>query len=247
MAERPVFVPEIDGAELVRECFFSFRWHAGFAVSQKEKNIDALRDAARAAGLSPLLEISTKSDNKRGRHMSAFHITVSTKAHGRIKLELAFQGSKVFERGGPFIDLYGKRDDEIGQAKRDHRLKESGNLVGFEFEGFRFPLEPKTAFYDWLYITFLNDYRDWAPKLYAYAGFTDVEFNPHRSINCQARSAALFVSLMKRNLLDEAVGSPQRFIELLSRFNYHPDLRPEHLDKPSFADSQLPDQYSLPG
>jgi hypothetical protein len=233
MAERPVFVPDPDNHELVKEFFFPFKWSSGFAVVQKEKNIKALREAAGAAGLSPLLEISTKSDNKRGRHMSAFHMTVPTMAYGRIKLELAFQGSKVFERGGPFTDLYLKGEKEIGEAKRDPRLKQSGNLVAFEFEGFRFPLEPKTIFYDWLYITFLNDYRDWAPTLYAYAGFTDVEFNPHRSINCQARSAALFVSLMKQGLLDEAVESPQTFIRLLSRFDYHPRLREEHLDQPA--------------
>lgn len=232
MAERPVFVPASDDPELVKELFFPLKWSSGFAIVQKEKNIKALREAASAVGLTPLLEVSTKSDNKRGRHMSAFHMTVPTKGYGRIKLELAFQGSKVFERGGPFTDLYLKGEKEIGEAKRDARLKESGNLIGFDFEGFRFPLEPKTVFYDWLYITFLNDYRDWAPALYAYAGFTDVEFNPHRSINCQARSAALFVSLMKRNLVDEAVESPWTFIRLLSRFDYHPHLRAEHLNQP---------------
>src|SRR5271170_2762619 len=232
MAERPIFVPVFDAPELVKEFFFPFKWSSGFASVQKEKNIRALHEVAGAAGLSPLLEISTKSDSKRGRHMSAFHITVPTKAYGRIKLELAFQGSKVFERGGPFTDLYLKGEKEIGEAKRDPRLKQSGNLVGFEFEGLRFPLEPKTVFYDWLYITFLNGYRDWAPALYAYAGFTDVEFNPHRSINCQARSAALFVSLMRRSLLDEAVESPLTFIRLISRFDYHPQLRAEHSDQP---------------
>jgi hypothetical protein len=231
MAERPIFVPVPDNPELVKERFFPFKWSSGFAVVQKEKNIKALREVAAAAGLAPLLEVSTKSDNKRGRHMSAFHMTVPTKAYGRIKLELAFQGSKVFERGGPFTDLYLKGEKEIGEAKRDPRLMESGNLIGFDFEGFRFPLEPKTVFYDWLYVTFLNDYRDWGPKLYEYAGFTDVEFNPHRSVNCQARSAALFVSLMKRDLLDEAVQSPQSFIRLLSRFDYRPQLRAEHLDQ----------------
>jgi hypothetical protein len=232
MAERPVFVAEPDNHELVREFFFPFKWSSGFAVVQKEKNIKALREAAGAAGLSPLLEISTKSDNMRGRHMSAFHMAVPTKAYGRIKLELAFQGSKVFERGGPFTDLYLKGEKEIGEAKRDPRLKQSGNLIGFEFEGVRFPLEPKTVFYDWLYVSFLNEYCGWASALYACAGFTDVEFNPHRSINCQARSAALFVSLMKRRLLDEAVESPRTFIRLLSRFDYRPQLRAEHPDQP---------------
>ena len=163
--------------------------------------------------------------------MSAFHMVVPTKAYGKIKLELAFQGSKVFERGGPFTDLYLKGDKEVGEAKRDPRLKESGKLIGFDFEGLEFPLEPKTAFYDWLYISVLKDYLDWAPKLFEYAGFTDVEFNPFRSINCQARSAALFVSLLKRKLLAEATESPESFVQLLSDFDYHPQLRAERVDR----------------
>jgi hypothetical protein len=232
MAERPVFIPVPDSPELVKELFFPLKWNSGFAVVQKEKNIKALREAAAADGLTPLLEISTKSDNKRGRHMSAFHMVVPTKAYGKIKLELAFQGSKVFERGGPFTDLYLKGDKEVGEAKRDSRLKESGKLIGFDFEGLQFPLEPKTAFYDWLYISVLKDYLDWAPKLFEYAGFTDVEFNPFRSINCQARSAALFVSLLKRKLLAEATVSPERFVQLLSDFDYHPQLRAERVDRP---------------
>ena len=157
--------------------------------------------------------------------MSAFHMAVPTKNHGRIKLELAFQGSKVFERGGPFMDLYRKGDDEIGQAKRDPRLQESGRLTGFCFEGTDFPLEPKTAFYDWLYCSFLWDHRDWATKLYAYAGFTDIEFNPQRSINCQARAAALFLSLMKRGDLESALQSPKLFVQTLLQSRYRPQLR----------------------
>jgi hypothetical protein len=225
MAERPIFVPRFESAELVKEIFFELRWNPGFANVQKEKNIKALHEAAATAGFAPLLEISTKSENKRGRHMSAFHMSVPTKEYGRVKLELAFQGSKVFEHGGPFTDLYRKAEDKIGEAKRDPRLKESGALIGFRFEGFEFPLEPKTVFYDWLYCSVLSNYRDWAQKLYSYAGFTDIEFNPHRSINCQARSAALFLSLMKRGELDQALFSPSAFIRALSNSKYRPQLR----------------------
>lgn len=228
MAERPIFVPAPDSDEFVKEIFFELTWNPGFADVQKKKNVRALHAAAAAGGFAPLLEISTKSDCERGRHMSAFHMTVPTKQHGRIKLELAFQGSKVFERGGPFTDLYTTGPKEIGRAKRDPRLKESGPLVGFRFEGVEFPTEPKTVFYDWLYCSFLADYRDWAPKLYAYAGFTDIEFNPRRSINCQARSAALFLSLMRRGELDESLQSPERFIETLSGSQYRPELRRDH-------------------
>ena len=228
MAERPVFVPTPDSTELVKEVFFELQWHPGFAAVQKGKNIKALHAVAAAAGFAPLLEISTKSENKRGRHMSAFHMTVPTKEYGRIKLELAFQGSKVFERGGPFTDLYKKGEKEIGQAKRDPRLRESGALTGFRFEGLDFPIEPKTVFYDWLYCSFLAEYRDWVPKLYGYAGFTDIEFNPRRSINCQARAAALFLSLMKRGELDAALRSPSGFIQALADSKYRPKLRRDH-------------------
>src|SRR5712692_3641233 len=232
MAERPIFVSMPDSDELVKEMFFQIHWHSGFARVQKEKNIEELHAAAALDGYRNLLEISTKSKSERGRHLSAFHMTADTKTYGSIKLELAFQGSKVFERGGPFTDLYRKGETEIGEAKRDPRLQNSGNLTGFRFEGFDFPLEPKTAFYDWLYISFLKNFRDWAPKLYAYGGFTDVEFNPHRSINCQARSCALFLSLMHRHLLDKAVESPQAFIALLSDFDYRPQLRAEQGGQP---------------
>lgn len=231
MAERPVFVPTPDSAELVKEVFFKFKWHPGFAPVQKGKNIKALHAAAAVAGFAPLLEISTKSDSKRGRHMSAFHIALPTKEYGKIKLELAFQGSKVFERGGPFTDLYKKEERKIGQAKRDPRLRESGALIGFRFEEFEFPIEPKTVFYDWMYCSFLAKYRDWAPKLYGYAGFTDIEFNPRRSINCQARSVALFLSLMKRGELDTALQSPSSFIKILSDSKYRPKLLQDHAFK----------------
>lgn len=233
MAERPVFVSAPESDELVKEIFFQIKWHSGFARAQKERNIEELHEAAAVGGYRNLLEISTKSQSERGRHLSAFHMTAETKEFGTIKLELAFQGSKVFERGGPFIDLYRKGEKEIGDAKRDPRLKSSGALVGFRFEGFDFPLEPKTVFYDWLYASFLQKFEDWAPKLYSYGGFTDIEFNPHRSINCQARSCALFLSLMKRDLLTEALRSPEDFIKTIAKFDYRPQLRTQHSGQPA--------------
>jgi hypothetical protein len=42
-------------------------------------------------------------------------------------------------------------------------------------------------------------------------GFTDIEFNPEKSVNCQARSCAFFVALEKRDLLDEAMSSFENF------------------------------------
>lgn len=212
MAGRPVFVPKIEGLRLVQEIDIPFLWHSGMAPSQKKKNIISLHEAAAKRGLTPLLEISTKSEEKLGQRLSAFNLKIKSKV-GEISLECAFQGSKIFEQGGPYTDLYFKDSRE---AKRDSRLQESGHLIGFQFEDQEFPILPKTAFYDWLYVKALFNHRDYLKRLQSYMGFTDIEFNPQRSINCQARSCAMFVALDKKDLLKEAYESVQRFIEILA-------------------------------
>jgi hypothetical protein len=47
-----------------------------------------------------------------------------------------------------------------------------------------------------------------------YDGFSDIEFNPEKSINCQAASAALYKSLTERGLIDVALSSPDEFIKI---------------------------------
>ena len=221
MAERPIFIPTPDSPQLVREVFLQLTWHPGFAAVQKARNIKALHAAAHAAGYR-VLEVSTKSDQQLGQQLSAFNLKVKVEALGEVPLECAFQGSKVFQRGGPFTDLYQR---EPREAKRDPRLNESGQLIGFRFGGLNFPLEPKTVFYDWLYLNCICRQREWTAELEQYGGFSDIEFNPQRSINCQARSVALFLSLMKRGKLDEAMRSAADFIRILSESAYRPRLR----------------------
>ena len=215
MAERPVFIPAKDAPGFVKVIDVSIPWASGFAPVQKKRNIKALHEAAAIRGFSPLLEVSTKSDEIAGQHLSAFHLKVDSEL-GQIPLESAYQGSKVFERGGPFTDIY---DLDARAAKRDPRLQQSGALVRFEFEGHVFPLTPKTAFYDWLYLNALFPHREWLndrlTNRTSYAGFTDIEFNPEKSINCQAASAALYKALVERELLDLALSSPDEFLRTL--------------------------------
>ena len=225
MAERPIFVSRPASEQLVEEIFLQLKWHPGFASVQKEKNIRALHESAARAGHPNVLEVSTKSDNPRGQELSAFNLKVRNEKLGEIPLECAFQGSKVFERGGPFIDLYSM---DVRSARKDPRLKESGKLVAFEFDDTRWPLEPKTVFYDWLYVSCIYPGRDRAQELLQYGGFSDIEFNPARSINCQARSVALFLSLMQRGELGEAAKSPSEFLKIIRISAYRPDLRIWH-------------------
>lgn len=213
MTKRPIFIPYTEGPRLVKEVSIEFEWNPGFAPIQKKKNVAALHSAARARGYAPLLEVSTKSDSKLGERLSAFNLKLELDDGRELFLESAYQGSKVFERGGPFRDICLKSSRE---AKKDDRLRTSGNIVGFSFEGQEFPSEPKAAFYDWLYARALVPHRSYLGRLEEYIGFTDIEFNPGKSINCQARSLALFVALCKKQLIDDAIRSPRNFIETVT-------------------------------
>jgi hypothetical protein len=87
--------------------------------------------------------------------------------------------------------------------------------VGFRFLGSDWPLEPKTAFYDWLYITALLQNPDMAEEVAAYSAFTDIEFNPGKSLNCQAHSVALYVSLRQRGPLGPSALDREAFLQLV--------------------------------
>lgn len=221
MAHRPVFVPRTRGSRLVEEAYIEFAWHPGFAPSQKKKNIECLHKAAAKEGLLRILEVSTKSSEELGRFLSAFNLTMHVAEVGIVTLENAYQASKVFLKGGPFTDL---NLCSALEAKRDVRLRESGPLKSFTFEGRVWSLEPKTAFYDWLYIKAIFSHRELFELLDDFDGFTDIEFNPGKSINCQARACAIFVSLMRKGLLESAVGNPEFFIELVKN-----DVQERHI------------------
>jgi len=132
--------------------------------------------------------------------LSAFNLTLPVKCsngkEGTASLESVFQASKVFENGGPFEALmFAKPRD----AKRDPRLKSSGRLIAFRFDDTEWDVKepPSTVFYDWLYCKALVAQRAIVDQLLreGFKAFTDIEFNPVKSINCQARSAALVVAL----------------------------------------------------
>ncbi len=66
MARRPVFRPVLSGPRFVEEEVLDFEWHPGFAKSQAQKSIASLHASARERGLSPVLDISSKSDTALG-------------------------------------------------------------------------------------------------------------------------------------------------------------------------------------
>ncbi|WP_460104149.1 DarT1-associated NADAR antitoxin family protein [Pseudomonas sp. S2_D10] len=216
MAERPIFIPTPAAETLAETRLVDFKWFPGMSVSQKQKSIESLHQAARNSipQVDKILEVSSKSKDDLGIALSAFNLEFTTLKHNlTMSVECAFQGSKVFELGGPYKDIFGRTSRE---AKKDERLQQSGRLIKFSFFNMDWDLEPRTAFYDWLYINALKKQPDTIINaLLQYSAFTDIEFNPARSINCQAYSIALFVSLQKRQLLEAATASKESFLRVV--------------------------------
>lgn len=215
MAKRPAFIVNTkDKSKYVEEIDFDFEWFSGYHISQKRKTIKSLHKSIKSKYPNcKILEVSSKSEENIGVKLSAFNLQINNEKTNRVfTVESAFQSSKAFENGGPFLDLLSKTSRE---AKQDVRLRESGKLKYFEFFGEKWALEPKTAFYDWLYINAVYKKPNLVKNVLEYNVFTDIEFNPKRSINCQARALALFVSLYKRGLIDEDIKSPNKYMQIV--------------------------------
>lgn len=213
MAKRICFISTPYEQPVFKEIEIEFKYYSGFAVSQKQKSIVELHNTINK--LCPnlrVLEVSTKSLDPLGVALSAFNLSFYNDLKNKeYPLENIFQSSKVFEFGGPYRDLLNVQPKD---AKRDERLKSSGNLLCFNYNNKIWELEPKTMFYDWLYITALERNNELSKRILGYDAFTDIEFNHEKSINCQARAAAIFVSLRKNNRIGEVLNNQEEFKKL---------------------------------
>ncbi|MBD5626984.1 MAG: hypothetical protein HDQ90_05825 [Desulfovibrio sp.] len=220
MATRPVFFVTTPGDGWVHVDEVSFQWFPGMSLAQKRRSIDAMQAAAHAmAPGKSLLEISTKSAEADGRALSGFELCLEARGR-RMPVESVFQGSKLCRAGagvdGPYQELYG---EDAVLAKRDPRLAHC-QLAGFRLfdEDWPFaPWPPKTgekdalppsAFYDYVYFRALGQQPELAAKACGYGGFTDLEFTPGKSDNCQAFSAALFAALTAAAKADARIPAP---------------------------------------
>ncbi len=214
MASRPVFVPQYCGTQLVEERIFEIDWSPGFSPTQKKKNIVALHQEAKRHGIERILEISTKSNSKIGQRLSAFSLKLEIKSM-QYSLESVYQGCKVFDHSGPFTHLFELTPRDV---RRYIHSTDRGKLTGYKFLGKDYPLSPKNAFYDWLYIRSLMQHTDWIRQKVLYDAFTDIEFNSKKQINCQTRAFAEYLSLLKRKTLTDAVDDFDCFSQMLNPF-----------------------------
>lgn len=203
MAVRPVYVA-MEKAPYFQRVDVEFPWHGGLNATQKRRNMEEIHKAfvTQFPGMR-ILEASSKSKVPLGMGLSAFYLMKEVPSLGRrVTVENVYQAGKCFEGGGPYPDLLSVTPKE---AKLDERLQTSGPLTGFFFEGETYPLRPTNAFYDWLYISALQENPEAATGILEYDAFTDIEFNPKVSLNCQARAAAVFVGMTRAGVMKKGI------------------------------------------
>lgn len=214
---RVVFIVCKNGNGAFIEESVNFSWFMGMNWQMRQKSSISLHEnILKTHPNSKILEVSTKSEDfTLGKSLSAFNL----KKDG-VPIENIFQSSKVFNDGGPYLDLLTVNP---ASAKKDPRLSTARNirtLISFEYNGNKYPTEPKSFFYDYIYISALSCNKELSEKVSNYDIFTDIEFNqkiPYSDMkgpfNCQARSCAIFVWLQQNNLLDDYLNDPTSLID----------------------------------
>ena len=216
MAERPLYIP-IEEPPFFKVQSIAFKWFPGYSVTQKQKSIESLHQNA-CSQIEPIenpLEISSKSTEQLGHQLSAFHLPAYSKEERYqdppCSLETMFQTSKVFGEDVHCIDLLG---NDHRAVRKQIRERENQGLKCFRLEDVDWPLDPRGAFYNFIYLRSFNERKDLHADILRHDGFTDIEFNPRKSINCQAEAVSVFVGLSEAgHSLDEVCANKESFLE----------------------------------
>lgn len=216
MAKRYVYI--VDSNNEFQKVEVDFEWFPGFSKVQKQRSVESLHNSFSQYHNQNILEVSTASIKELGVALSAFNLKIETKKGYHFTVEQLFQTSKVFKREGVQTKLLEEGMDSKNLKKRMRELHETDELTGFECFGRVFKLKPETLFYNWLYIQALVNNPELSLKILEYNAFSDISFNPKKSINCQAEACAIYVMLKRKNNLDEALKSTEIFEEIVYNF-----------------------------
>lgn len=247
-ASRPFFAASRKPGCAYYEEEITFEWHSGLSWQQRQKSSDSMAEAILAkyasGGVLPsqILEISTASRSyELGQALSALNLLFEDETTGTVRsVENWFQASKVFEKDGivygPYRELLNVQkpnryvnaflDKKIADQYEDDQLFQAiqcdiagSSLLRFSLGGVDYPIVPRSAFYDYLYVRALSQVQNssLADELVGYRVFTDIMFNPgtgkKKKYNTQARSCAIFASLSNRGVLQNAIESFSAFLD----------------------------------
>lgn len=241
------------GIRAFDEKVVEFEWHLGMSWQQKQKSSLSMLAQLKSEGYKPI-EISRRSEDLDfGVQLSAFNLKLNN-----YNVENIFQAYKVCNDGGPYLDLLkvepqkarGDCRIQTSESKKpcqfNHveyknksfynseniceycRTRSERHLVSFSSGKVHWGIEPKSLFYDAVYISALLQNKHLSDCLVEYNAFTDIEFNqkvPYSQnkgpFNCQARSCAIFSTLKKANYSNEQISaivrSPEKMYSLYGK------------------------------
>lgn len=175
MATRPIYISSSILKNPVLQKDINFKWVSGLSYEQKCKRRDSLRkEIEKQYDISKWLEISTKSDKELGIKLSALNLKLKTLNNIKT-VEQIYQESKIIE---------------------------NGKLIGFKYGSKCFENIPYGMYYDYIYMLALYQNKEYHELLKPYSLFTDIEFNPYRSLNTQARAVAIFKTLYDNDYIN---------------------------------------------
>lgn len=238
--KRVAFFSVVDwkpGMRAFEEKTVEFEWFLGMSWQQKQKSSLSMLEKLEEMGYTPI-EVSRRSvDMDFGVQLSAFNLKLN-----KYNVENIFQAYKKFNDGGPYFDLLkvdpktarGDCRIQTSESKKpcqtykvdfknkgfyenssvcEHcRNRQKRHLIGFSSGKTQWDSEPKSIFYDAVYISALLQNKHLSDRLVDHNAFSDVEFNqkiPYSQekgpFNCQARSCAIFSTLKQVNYSDEQI------------------------------------------
>lgn len=247
MAKRPVFY--VDEQNEYRSVNVDFQWFPGFAKVQAQKSVRSLHaQFNKQHPQSRILEISTASEDPLGQAASAFNLQVYIKhSNEKYTVEQIFQASKTFRHAGNQEQLL--RNDPAVMKRKIRKINDVDQLIAFDCGERHFPLEPKTYFYNWLYIHALNlpHNQAIARKIIECDAFTDIYFNPKKSFNCQAEAASIYVALYRRDDLEKAMKDEKSFLKYVYGISKSDQDQADHqsTEKSKPTEKKRPEQTEL--
>jgi|LFRM01.1.fsa_nt_gb hypothetical protein len=209
MAKRLYFIAKPSYQGLIVEKTINFEYFRGQDPKQTEKSIESMQHAIKAyESGGKVLEVSKYSPSLLGKQLSSLNLEYENNEGRSYPVINIFESSKVFENGGPYRDLL---HVDLKDLDEDPRLKESGRLLGFHFEDEPYSLEPRSLFFDYIYISALHQQKEIQEKLLEFDMISDVTYQMGKMFASSARACAYFISLKRTNKLESALESLDSF------------------------------------
>ena len=178
MAVRPIYISTNIPENPFIKKDIEFNWIKGMSYKQKCKRREEFHKAianTKLYNIDKVLEISTKSDKELGVKLSALNLMVPIIDGKKMSVEDIYQKAKIY-------------DDEH-------------HIIEFKYLNTVFENEPYSMFYDYVYMLGLHANKELLTELNNYDIFTDIEFNPSKQLNTQARAAAIWNTLYRNNMI----------------------------------------------